>query len=102
MTQEVYTDILDIEVNHRKDIVLSELKDLKTDLHNIECETSKVYSHLCTWKASHARPPAGASEECTAAMETNHNTLAQSPEPDRDGDTEGGNKGDETVDTNVL
>ena len=34
-------------------------------------------------------------------METKHTTLDQSPEPDRDGDTKGYNKGDETVDSNV-
>ena len=101
LTQQANTDISDIEANHRKDIFSTELKTLKTSLHHIEHETSTVYSDLCTWKASQTRPPAGASEEHAAAMETKHTTLAQSPEPDRDGDIKAGNKEDETIDNHV-
>ena len=47
LTQEANIDISDIEANHRKAIFLTELKDLKTDMHNIECETSAIatYAH---------------------------------------------------------
>ena len=82
--QEANIDILDIEANHRKDILSTELEDFKTSLYNIERETSAVYNDLCTWKTSHARPPAGANEECAATIEAKHTTLAQSPEPERD------------------
>ena len=87
LTLQATTDLLDIEVSHRTDISPTELKDFKTSLHNIERETSAVYSDLCTWKASNARPPAGPNEvlasfagfgtnsggsmqECAATVET--------------------------------
>ena len=69
MIQEANLDILDIEVNYRKDILSTELKDIRTSLHNIECETSAVYSDLCTWKTSLTRHPAGADKECAAITE---------------------------------
>ena len=90
LTLEASTDILDIEANtFLFEICPKELQNFKTSLYNIERETSAVYSDLCTWKASHTRPPAGASKERAAAVETKHTTLAQSPEPDQDGDTKG-------------
>ena len=74
LTQQANTDISDIEArkdtfftkrkhkytglntsyleHSRKDIFLTELKNFKTSLYNIECETSAVFSDLCTWKAS--------------------------------------------------
>ena len=97
MTQQANTDVSDIEANHRKDISFTEFKNLKSSLYHIEHEISTVYSDLCTWKAPQTRIPPGASEEHAAAMETEHTTLTQSPEPNQDGDTEGITKGEETV-----
>ena len=93
------TDILDIEAYHRedmgfsqnrdiaKDISIRQLGNFKTSIYNIERETSAIYSDLCTWKASQTRPPAGASEEHTAAVVTKHTTLAKSPELNQNGDS---------------
>ena len=86
MIQQANTDILDIETNHRKDILST---DLKNSLCQIELETSAIYSDLCTWKASHTRPPAGASKEHAAAVETKHTTLTKSPELNQGRDTKG-------------
>ena len=95
LIQEASIYILDIEANHRKGILSTELENFKTSLHNIKHETFAVYNDLCTWKTSYVRPPAGANEECAATLEAKYTTIAQSPEPEQDGDT----KGDETVET---
>ena len=63
LIQQANTEILDIETNHSKNIFSTELKNFKLSLCQIERETSAIYSDLCTWKASHTRPPAGSSEE---------------------------------------
>ena len=69
LTQEAMIDILDIETNHREDISPTELENFKTSLHNTSSETLAIYSDIWVWKTSHARPPAGANEECAATME---------------------------------
>ena len=46
-----------------------------------------MYNDLCIWKASHAKPPAGANEERAATVETKHTTLTGSLEPEQDRDT---------------
>ena len=39
LIQEASIDISDIEANHRKDILSTELENFKTSLHNIKHET---------------------------------------------------------------
>ena len=39
LTQEAYFDILDIEANYRKDILPTELEDIRTSLHNINASS---------------------------------------------------------------
>ena len=44
-------------------------------------DQTRTTFQLCIWKASHARPPAGANTEHAAPVETKHTTLTGSLEP---------------------
>ena len=99
LTQEAMIDILDIETNHREDISPTELENFKTSLHKTSRETLAIYIDLCMWKTSHARPPAGANEECAATMEAKPSpgTLCtKTHNPSQGRDTEESSMGEET------
>ena len=53
---DVNTDPLETESAYGSDVNAMEFKDLKASIHNIERETSLVYTDLCTQEAHNTKP----------------------------------------------
>ena len=52
LTLETNADFLDIAIEHKDDIDITELDDFRTSMTNMKHRTSTIFMDLCTWKTS--------------------------------------------------
>ena len=54
MTLEIKLSLLDLKTCYRNDLNISELKDFRSSLGNVESKSSTAYSDLVAWRATNS------------------------------------------------